>query len=70
MEEELLNEVLTLTRAELQEMCRNAYQNGYSDGQRVKDWQLRKQQEDQFNYDTKTYDNKDCPKDIIKSIKW
>jgi len=69
MDEELMNEEITLTRAELVQACRDAYQNGYTDGQRVRDWQLRKQQEDQFNYDTKTYDNKGSV-DILKSVKW
>jgi hypothetical protein len=69
MDEELMNEVITLTRAELVQACRDAYQNGYTDGQRVRDWQVRKQQEDQFNYDTKVWDNEDRV-DVLKSIKW
>lgn len=70
MDETLLNEEITLSRAELIKACKDAYNNGIKDGKWLRDEELRKMREDQFNYDTKTYDMKDCPKDFSKRIRY
>lgn len=52
MNEEWMKEEITLTKAELMQICRDSYQNGFEDSQRIRNTKLGKQQEDQFNYDT------------------
>jgi len=52
MNEEWMKEEITFTKAELMQICRDAYQNGFEDSQRIHNAKFGKQQEDQFNYDT------------------
>lgn len=68
MDEELMNEEINLTRAELIQACKDAYNNGVRDGKWLRDQELRKMREDQFDYDTKTYERKSD--NILKSVKW
>jgi hypothetical protein len=55
MDETLLNEEITLTRADLKRMCRDAYDVGYYDGKRLYEEQSIIRQQDQFEFDTITY---------------
>ena len=55
MNEEWMKEEITFTKAELMQICRDSYQNGFEDAQRIRNMKSGKLQEDRFNYDTITY---------------
>lgn len=46
MNKEWMKEEITFTKAELMQICRDAYQNGFEDAQRILNIKSDKQQED------------------------
>ena len=58
MNDKLVNDdIIVLTKEELAQACRDSYQNGFQDGQRMLKRSIEQEMDRQFNYKTITYQN-------------